>query len=81
KSNLIREQIEGPIRTTTGVKNINSNELMGLLVPLPPKNEQGIIIKKINEIDTTLSNLKVSIQSAQQTQVHLADALTDAAIN
>lgn len=68
KSNLIREQIEGPIRTTTGVKNINSNELMGLLVPLPPKNEQGIIIKKINEIDTTLSNLKVSIQSAQQTQ-------------
>ncbi|TRK85114.1 restriction endonuclease subunit S, partial [Salmonella enterica subsp. enterica serovar Derby] len=53
KSNLIREQIEGPIRTTTGVKNINSNELMGLLVPLPPKNEQGIIIKKINEIDTT----------------------------
>ncbi|EGO3895993.1 restriction endonuclease subunit S, partial [Salmonella enterica] len=69
KSNLIREQIEGPIRTTTGVKNINSNELMGLLVPLPPKNEQGIIIKKINEIDTTLSNLKVSIQSAQQTQV------------
>ncbi|EFQ7755679.1 restriction endonuclease subunit S, partial [Salmonella enterica] len=55
KSNLIREQIEGPIRTTTGVKNINSNELMGLLVPLPPKNEQGIIIKKINEIDTTLS--------------------------
>ncbi|EAP9793945.1 restriction endonuclease subunit S [Salmonella enterica] len=81
KSNLIREQIEGPIRTTTGVKNINSNELMGLLVPLPPKNEQGVIIKKINEIDTTLSNLKVSIQSAQQTQVHLADALTDAAIN
>ncbi|MBL1252286.1 restriction endonuclease subunit S [Salmonella enterica subsp. enterica serovar Ceyco] len=81
KSNLIREQIEGPIRTTTGVKNINSNELMGLLVPLPPKNEQGIIIKKINEIDTTLSNLKVSIQSAQQTQLHLADALTDAAIN
>ncbi len=47
KSNLIREQIEGPIRTTTGVKNINSNELMGLLVPLPPKNEQGIIIKKL----------------------------------
>ncbi len=81
KSNLIREQIEGPIRTTTGVKNINSNELMGLLVPLPPKNEQGIIIKKINEIDTTLSNLKVSIQSIQQTQLHLADALTDAAIN
>ncbi|EPS2592476.1 restriction endonuclease subunit S [Salmonella enterica subsp. enterica serovar Newport] len=81
KSNLIREQIEGPIRTTTGVKNINSNELMGLLVPLPPKNEQGIIIKQINNIDTTLSNLKVSIQSAQLTQLHLADALTGAAIN
>ncbi|NBZ48193.1 restriction endonuclease subunit S [Klebsiella quasipneumoniae] len=81
KTNLIREQIEGPIRTTTGVKNINSNELMGLLVPLPPKNEQGIIIKQIINIDTTLSNLKVRIQSAQQTQLHLADALTDAAIN
>ena len=81
KSNLIREQIEGPIRTTTGVKNINSNELMGLLVPLPSKNEQGVIIKKISEIDTTLSNLKVSIQSAQQTQLPLADPLPDAAIN
>lgn len=81
KTNLIREQIEGPIRTTTGVKNINSNELMGLLVPLPPKNEQGIIIRQISNIDTTLSNLKVSIQSAQQTQLHMADALTDAAIN
>ncbi|WP_433911745.1 restriction endonuclease subunit S [Raoultella ornithinolytica] len=81
KTNLIREQIEGPIRTTTGVKNINSNELMGLLVPLPPKNEQGIIIKQISNIDTTLSNLRVSIQSAQQTQLDLADALTDSAIN
>ncbi|ECJ6122842.1 restriction endonuclease subunit S [Salmonella enterica] len=81
KSNLIRNQIEGPIRTTTGVKNINSNELMGLLVPLPPKNEQGKIIKHINDIDRTISSLKVDIQSAQQTQLHLADALTDAAIN
>ena len=54
---------------------------MGLLVPLPPKNEQGIIIKQISNIDTTLSNLRVSIQSAQQPHLHLADALTDAAIN
>ncbi|EBF8963018.1 type I restriction endonuclease subunit R, partial [Salmonella enterica] len=36
---------------------------------------------KIREYIFICDNLKISIQSAQQTQLHLADALTDAAIN
>ncbi|EHD5790164.1 restriction endonuclease subunit S [Escherichia coli] len=78
---LVRSQIEGPIRTTTGVKNINSNELMGLLIPLPPLNQQITIIDKLDETHRFISKLKNLTQSAQQTQLHLADALTDAAIN
>ncbi|EHP9640901.1 restriction endonuclease subunit S [Escherichia coli] len=78
---LVRSQIEGPIRTTTGVKNINSNELMGLLIPLPPLNQQITIIDKLDETHRFISKLKNLTQSAQQTQLHLADALTEAAIN
>ena len=55
---LVRSQIEGPIRTTTGVKNINSNELMGLLIPLPPLNQQITIIDKLDETHRFISKLK-----------------------
>ncbi|ECK6666913.1 type I restriction endonuclease subunit R, partial [Salmonella enterica subsp. enterica serovar Montevideo] len=43
--------------------------------------EQFRIHKKITELFHICDNLKLQTQSAQQTQLHLADALTDAAIN
>jgi restriction endonuclease S subunit len=36
---FLRHQIEFPIRTTTGVKNINSTEVSSLFIPLPPLAE------------------------------------------
>ncbi|EEG9780619.1 hypothetical protein G3J53_001850 [Salmonella enterica] len=44
-------------------------------------NEQHKIIDNVHSLESTLNILKVKIQSAQQTRLHLADALTDAAIN
>ncbi|MFW0880575.1 restriction endonuclease subunit S [Cronobacter dublinensis] len=81
KAVFIRDQIEKPIRTTTGVKNINSSELSNLKLAFPPLSMQKIIVEKISILLSFCESLKSRLQSAQQTQLHLADALTDAALN
>ncbi len=47
-SQLVRGQIEEPIRTTSGVKNINSTEIGSLKMPSAPLNEQNCIVSKLN---------------------------------
>lgn len=81
KTDFIRYQIEKPIRTTTGVKNINSSELSNLKLVLPPISMQKMIVEKMGAFLSFCESLKSRLQSAQQTQLHLADALTDAALN
>ncbi|WP_053144977.1 restriction endonuclease subunit S [Erwinia billingiae] len=81
KAIFIRDQIEKPIRTTTGVKNINSSELSNLKLAFPPLSTQKAIVEKISVLLSFCESLKSLLQSAQQTQLHLADALTDAALN
>jgi type I restriction enzyme S subunit len=81
KAIFIRDQIEKPIRTTTGVKNINSSELSNLKLAFPPLSTQKAIVEKISVLLSFCESLKSRLQSAQQTQLHLADALTDAALN
>lgn len=49
-SQLVRKQIEIPIRTTTGVKNINTSEISNIILPLPPLNEQRRIVEKVNQL-------------------------------
>ncbi|HDT1625707.1 TPA: restriction endonuclease subunit S [Klebsiella quasipneumoniae subsp. similipneumoniae] len=60
---------------------LNLGLLKKLALPLPPIKEQVEIVKRIHLLNIIIDNLKSHIQSAQQTQLHLADALTDAAIN
>lgn len=60
---------------------LNLGLLKKLALPLPPIKEQLKIVKRIHLLNIIIDNLKSHIQSAQQTQLHLADALTDAAIN
>ncbi|MGX6476956.1 restriction endonuclease subunit S [Klebsiella grimontii] len=60
---------------------LNLGLLKKLALPLPPIKEQFEIVKRIHLLNTIIDNLKSHIKSAQQTQLHLADALTDAAIN
>lgn len=60
---------------------LNLGLLKKLILPLPPMSEQFRIIDKINALDLLCEHLKSRLQSAQQTQLHLADALTDAALN
>ncbi|ECR5081454.1 restriction endonuclease subunit S, partial [Salmonella enterica] len=60
---------------------LNVESFSNILVTVPPSNEQQKIIMKLAAIDAFCDKAKSLIQSAQQTQLHLADALTDAAIN
>lgn len=61
--------------------NLNLAKISNTPIPIPPLAEQIKITSKINELFVFCDNLKSRLQSAQQTQLHLADALTDAALN
>ncbi|HCB2600498.1 TPA: restriction endonuclease subunit S [Citrobacter koseri] len=56
-------------------------EISKFLFPVPPLKEQKRIVKTVNIFMGILETLTLAFKSAQQTQFHLADALTDAAIN
>ncbi|MTD28771.1 restriction endonuclease subunit S [Erwinia sorbitola] len=68
-------------RSSHGTCKLISEKLFGLQIPLPPLSEQGRINSRIGELVLLCDTLKSRLQSAQQTQLHLADALTDAALN
>ncbi|EMZ3477453.1 restriction endonuclease subunit S [Salmonella enterica] len=61
--------------------NLNHSILNKMPIHLPPVRMQSKIVAAITSFSAYCENLKSQIQSAQQTQLHLADALTDAAIN
>ncbi|EGS2003851.1 restriction endonuclease subunit S [Enterobacter cloacae] len=61
--------------------NLKMNDITELLIPVPPTAEQDRIITTIEMMSEICDQLKSRLQSAQQTQLHLADALTEAALN
>lgn len=79
KSPMLQTQM-----TIRSKKSAQANLFLGaiscLVLPLPPMKEQIAISLKINEFHNLCDNLKSRLQSAQQIQLHLADALTDAAL-
>ncbi len=50
KSNYLRSQIEQMARSTTGVNNINTDEIKGLLLPVPPISEQLQIVSTLTKL-------------------------------
>lgn len=66
---------------TAGQDNISVTKSRSIVLPLPPKNEQQKIKEMVKKMLHNCESLKSRLQSAQQTQLHLADALTDAALN
>jgi len=60
---------------------LNVDSLSNILIPVPPAKVQSVISDRINEMHISSDLLKTRLQSAQQTQLHLADALTDAALS
>lgn len=60
---------------------LNVESLSNILIPVPPAGIQSAVFSKISQMDIFCDTLKSCLQSAQQTRLHLADALTDAALN
>lgn len=65
----------------SAINNLLLGDLKRKLIPLPPLKEQYRIVNKVNELNKLCDHLKSRLQSAQQTQLHLADSLTDAALS
>ncbi|MGF3093474.1 restriction endonuclease subunit S [Cronobacter sakazakii] len=65
----------------SAINNLLLGDLKKNITSLPPLGEQKRIVNKVNELNFICGQLKSRLQSAQQTQLHLADALTDAALN
>ena len=66
---------------TAGQDNISVTKSRSIVLPLPPKNEQAKINNAINDMLFLCDALKSRLHSTQQTQLYLADALTDAALD
>ncbi|MDR3367988.1 restriction endonuclease subunit S [Rhodoferax sp.] len=73
----IRSQIETPIRTTSGVKNINSTEVSRLAFSLPPLAEQSRILLQVAFLRRRCTDLRQQLASARQRQSQLAQALVE----
>ncbi|EIW9289061.1 TPA: restriction endonuclease subunit S [Klebsiella pneumoniae] len=61
--------------------NLNLSLIRTFVISIPPYKEQNLIVEKVRTYLSICEKLKSKIQSAQQTQLHLADALTEVAIN
>ena len=79
RSPVAKMQFDAPQR---GIKNsFRLSDVEEMYLPLPPLKEQYRIAEKIKECLSICDQIKSRLHSAQQTQLHLADAITDAALN
>lgn len=65
----------------TSTQTITKEAVSGLVFPLPPLEEQYRIVANVDKLMSLCDQLKSRLHSVQQTQLHLADALTEAALN
>lgn len=74
-SPLIRGLIERAAKSTSGVNNINSEELRSLPLHLPPLDEQAEIVRRVEILFALASRLEARLQSAQSATERLTPAL------
>ncbi|EAR8643360.1 restriction endonuclease subunit S, partial [Salmonella enterica subsp. enterica serovar Newport] len=58
------------------IPGISREDVMEPLIMLPPFEEQKRIMENLYKLNFLIEDIKFRIKSAQQTQLHLADALT-----
>lgn len=70
KSPFGRFQIEGYAKSTSGVNNVNAQQLANLMIPLPPFNEQKKIIEKVQLAMDSINNMcnvvEVNLNNSQK---------------
>lgn len=58
------------------IGGISLNHFMNLEIPLPPLQEQKLIVAKVNQLFNLCEKLKTSFQISQKIRIQLADSLT-----
>jgi len=71
----VRDQIERPIRSAVGLKNVNLTEFGALTIPLPPLAEQHRIVAKVDALMALCDRLEASLTTTAATRHRLLDAL------
>jgi type I restriction enzyme S subunit len=66
--------------TGTAQPKMNQAKMNGIVLAIPPESEQHRIVAKVDQLMTLCDQLKARLQQAQQTQLHLADALVEQAL-
>jgi type I restriction enzyme S subunit len=77
KTPHVRESIETPIRTTSGVKNINTTEISNLLIPLPPLAVQYAIVEKLSGLLSVCDVLTERIAEVSKVQQAFAEEIIE----
>jgi len=81
-SPVFREtQIVPHLKQQCGQANVNGTIMKNMLVAIPPAKEQLRIVSKVDELMTLCETLKTRINNAQTTQLHLADAIVERAVD
>nr|WP_296430347.1 restriction endonuclease subunit S [Roseovarius sp. BRH_c41] len=80
-SSDIRNQIEKPIRSAVGLKNVNLTEFGALTIPLPPLAEQHRIVARVDALMALCDQLESSLTTATTTRSRLLEALLHEALN
>lgn len=76
-----RDYFAGSSKQTTNLASINKTQLRGCLIAIPPKNEKSCIVAKVDELMNLCDQLKARLQTSQQTQIALAEALVEGALS
>lgn len=61
----VRRQIEAAAKSTSGVNNINADQLRDLLVPLPSLEQQRRIADRVNDVLSSYERLRGEAERAQ----------------
>jgi type I restriction enzyme, S subunit len=71
----VREQIERPIRSAVGLKNVNLTEFGALTFPLPPLAEQHRIVAKVDALMALCDQLEAGLSATSVTRFRLLNSL------
>ena len=66
--------------TSSSMKNVSREQILNLVVPLPPLAEQHRIVAKVDELMALCDRLEADLIDARTRQARLADTLIDAAL-
>ena len=80
-SMYFREKIEKPLRTTVGIKNINSTEISNLIIPISPLAEQQAIVEKVDRLMAKIDALEEHVKARKTQSEQLMQAVLREAFN